>query len=76
MKKILILTSVLAPVLLLGACGAADNDPGPGGVSMGEARALDEAAEMIEAKRLPTQQQDAPANAESPEESEGETPAP
>lgn len=40
-------------LLALAACGAADNDPGPGGVTIGEARALDEAAEMIEARRLP-----------------------
>ncbi len=43
----------LAPILMLAACGAADNDPGPGGVTVGEARALDEAAEMLEARRLP-----------------------
>lgn len=36
---------------LLAACGARDNDPGPGGVTIGEARALDEAAEMIEQGR-------------------------
>ena len=42
-----------APALMLAGCGSADNDPGPGGVSVGEARALDEAAEMIEARRLP-----------------------
>lgn len=30
------------------SCGAADNDPGPGGVTVGEARALDEAAEMLD----------------------------
>lgn len=40
-------------LLLLAACGKADNDPGPGGVTVGEARALDEAAEMIEQRRLP-----------------------
>jgi hypothetical protein len=48
--------SKLAPLfalLVLTACGKADNEPGPGGVTMGEARALDEAAEMIEAQRLP-----------------------
>ena len=28
-------------------------DPGPGGVTVGEARALDEAAEMLDAQRLP-----------------------
>lgn len=42
-----------AALLCLSACGASDNDPGPGGVSVGEAKALDEAAAMIEAKRLP-----------------------
>lgn len=39
--------------LLLAACGPADNEPGPGGVTVGEARALDEAAEMLEQRRLP-----------------------
>ena len=43
----------LALALALAGCGKADNEPGPGGVTMGEARALDEAAEMIEAQRLP-----------------------
>ncbi len=41
-----------AALLLLAACSKADNDPGPGGVTMGEARALDDAAQMIEAQRL------------------------
>lgn len=49
MKKILLIAIATATA----ACGQADNDPGPGGVTVGEARALDEAAEMIEAKRLP-----------------------
>ena len=35
------------------ACSPSDNDPGPGGVTVGEARALDEAAEMIEERRIP-----------------------
>ena len=35
------------------ACSPSDNDPGPGGVTVGEARALDEAAEMIEQRRIP-----------------------
>ena len=39
--------------VLVSACSASDNDPGPGGVTVGEARALDEAAEMIEQRRLP-----------------------
>ena len=64
MKPIL----MLASLFLLTACGSADNEPGPGGVSVGEARALDEAAEMVEAKRLPQQQP--PTDQEVPAETE------
>lgn len=39
--------------LALTGCQKADNAPGPGGVTVGEARALDEAAQMIEARRPP-----------------------
>ena len=42
-----------ALVLVLAACGPKETDPGPGGVTVGEARALDEAAEMIEERRIP-----------------------
>lgn len=35
----------------LGSCGPAENDPGPGGVTVGEARALDEAAEMLDERQ-------------------------
>lgn len=45
--------ALIAIALLLAACGQSDNDPGPGGVTVGEARALDEAAQMIEKRRLP-----------------------
>jgi hypothetical protein len=45
--------ALACPLLLLSACGQSDSDPGPGGVTVGEARALDEAAEMIEQRRLP-----------------------
>lgn len=48
--------------LLLAGCGKADNEPGPGGVTVGEARALDEAAEMVEAQRLPDDLAQPPAN--------------
>ncbi len=48
----------------LAACGASDNEPGPGGVTVGEARALDEAAAMIEAKRLPARQDEEASAAE------------
>ena len=54
-----------ASILLLGGCGAADNDPGPGGVTVGEARALDEAAEIIEQRRLPPEALKTPADVSS-----------
>jgi hypothetical protein len=37
----------------MASCGPGDNDPGPGGVTVGEARALDEAAEMLDAQQAP-----------------------
>jgi hypothetical protein len=61
----------LLAMLLLAGCGQQDNDPGPGGVTVGEARALDEAAEMLEQQRLP---EDALAGGEAPPE--GATPSP
>lgn len=39
---------LVVALLALTGCRARDNDPGPGGVTVGEARALDEAAEMLE----------------------------
>lgn len=45
--------TALVALALLTSCGPGENDPGPGGVTVGEARALDEAAEMIEQRRLP-----------------------
>lgn len=40
-------------LLALGACSKPDTAPGPGGVTMGEARALDEAAAMLDERRPP-----------------------
>jgi len=40
--------------LTLGACGKSDSAPGPGSVTVGEARALDEASEMLDARPEPT----------------------
>ena len=40
-------------LLLLAGCGKADNAPGPGGITVGEARALDEAAAMLDQRRPP-----------------------
>lgn len=42
---------LLAPLLLAGC--QKDTDPGPGGVTVGEARALDEAAAMLEQRPAP-----------------------
>lgn len=44
---------IAAALLGLAACSKQDNAPGSGGVSVGEAKALDEAAAMIEDQRLP-----------------------
>lgn len=58
-------------LLLLAACGQGENDPGPGAVTMGEARALDEAAEMLEERRLsPEDLRDVPAADTAPAQSE------
>jgi hypothetical protein len=37
----------------LSACGPGENDPGPGGVTAGEAKALDQAAAMLDGQRSP-----------------------
>ena len=39
--------------LSLAACGPGENEPGPGGLTVGEARALDDAAAMFDARRSP-----------------------
>jgi hypothetical protein len=45
--------AALIALAILTSCGKSDNDPGPGGVTVGEAKALDRAAEMIEQRRMP-----------------------
>jgi hypothetical protein len=47
------LAAALALAAGLAGCGQNDTDPGPGGVTVGEARALDEAAAMLEERRQP-----------------------
>jgi hypothetical protein len=39
---------IVITALLLSACSRTDNEPGPGGVTVGEAKALDDAAAMLE----------------------------
>lgn len=48
MRKLLDNLPLVMAALLMSACGPAQNDPGPGGVTVGEAKALDEAAEMLD----------------------------
>lgn len=36
--------------LILAGCSRTDNEPGPGGVTVSEAKALDDAAEMLESR--------------------------
>lgn len=45
--------AVVLATLALAACGGSDDAGAPGDVSVSEAKALDEAAEMIEARRPP-----------------------
>lgn len=53
MKPSVVAAPLLILLLALAACQKADNEPGPGGVSVGEARALDRAAAMIEGQPPP-----------------------
>ena len=39
--------------LLVAGCGPGENEPGPGGVTVGEAKALDAAAAMLDTHRSP-----------------------
>lgn len=47
------LLAIAPMVLALVACGRSDDTAAPGDVTVSEAKALDEAAEMIEARRPP-----------------------
>ena len=40
----------IVPALLATGCSRTDNEPGPGGVTVSEAKALDDAAEMLESR--------------------------
>lgn len=59
--------------LLTAACGMGDNDPGPGGVTVGEARALDDAAAMLDERSPPAEAQPAatPSEADTGAKREG-----
>lgn len=53
----------------LGGCRARDNDPGPGGVTVGEAHQLDEAAARLESRPQARRLAPAPTAQPSPEAS-------
>ncbi|MYL96174.1 hypothetical protein GR702_00105 [Novosphingobium sp. FGD1] len=53
--KAIRLSLTTAALLTAGACSQSDTAPGPGGVTVGEARALDEAAAMLDERRPPEQ---------------------
>lgn len=53
MRKFPLLSLPLSLIAALAACGPNENDPGEGGVTVADAQALDEAAEMLEERRLP-----------------------
>jgi len=57
-------------LIVLAACGQGEGDAPPGGASIGERRALDQAAAMLAQKRLPPS---APSGASPPQR---ERPAP
>ena len=44
--------SIFLGAISLAACGPAQNDPGPGGITVGEAQALDDAAEMLDERNI------------------------
>ena len=60
----------------LSACAKDDNDPGPGGVTVGDARALDQAAARIEERRgpMPDAATPAPAGPVPPTPTPAQTP--
>ncbi|MFN6934055.1 MAG: hypothetical protein ACK4NZ_02755 [Tsuneonella sp.] len=45
-------TTILLPLVLLAACGSADDGTAPGDVTESEAKALDEAASMLDERRV------------------------
>jgi hypothetical protein len=60
-------TFAAAALSMLAACGDSGTAPGPGGVSVDEAEALDQAAEMLDSQRLPPGALEEPATGSSPD---------
>ena len=68
-------TALLLLALLCAACSRPDNAAGAGGVSAGEARALDDAAAMVESQQLPSGAIPAPQSSAPAQQSPASTPA-
>ena len=50
MANVRMTSAALAILILVAGCSRTDNEPGPGGVTVSEAKALDDAAEMLESR--------------------------
>lgn len=62
-RKPNIALATAAALMLVAGCSRTDNEPGPGGVTVSEARALDDAAEMLESRdTAPALAADTPAD--------------
>lgn len=60
MTRLTLLPLAVAGLGLLAARGGADDGPGTGGVTVEEAEALDQAAQMLDSQRLPPEALDQP----------------
>ena len=49
-RKLNIALTAAAALMLVAGCSRTDNELGPGGVTVSEAKALDDAAEMLESR--------------------------
>jgi hypothetical protein len=49
-RKLNIALTAAAALMLVAGCSRTDNEPGPGGVTVSEAKALNDAAEMLESR--------------------------
>ncbi len=59
------LVPIVAALALATGCSRTDNEPGPGGVTVSEAKALDDAAEMLESRDGNGAADSAPADQEA-----------
>ena len=48
--RLTVVLATAATLILVAGCSRTDNEPGPGGVTVSEAKALDDAAAMLESR--------------------------